>query len=386
MRALTISAHGGLEQLEFRDDLPTPELRRRRTCASAFAPPRSITSTCSSSADCPASTITPPWILGADACGVVDAVGARRDQRVASATTSSINPGISDRTCEYCHAGEQPLCVKFGILGEHLPGTIAEYIVVPATNVRAIPRRHRTRSTRRRSRSRRSRRGAWCSRARGCAPASDVLIWGIGGGVALAALQICKQLGAEVWVTSSSDEKLARAGQLGAIDDAQQRDERRRGESIRKATGKRGIDVVVDNVGEATWTQSLHRARAARPTRDVRRHVRADGRDRRAAAVLESVVDSGLDDGQRRRVRRGRRASCAPADCCPPVDSVFPLEDGRAAFERLATGEQFGKVVIRSVLMTRARPRGSSRTRSARFASAFAAGRRPSCPRDGSRS
>ena len=76
---------------------------------------------------------------------------------------------------------------------------------------------------------------------------------------------------------------------------------------IRERTGKRGVDVVVDNVGKATWTQSLLRARPARPARDVRRDIGPDRRDRRAPAVLESVVDSRVDDGQRRRVRRDRQ-------------------------------------------------------------------------------
>ena len=98
-----------------------------------------------------------------------------------------INPGLSDRTCEYCLAGEQPLCPRFGILGEHLPGTIAEYVVVPAANVRRVSPADAIRPRRRRSRSRRSRRGACSSRARTLAAGEHVLIWGIGGGVALAA-------------------------------------------------------------------------------------------------------------------------------------------------------------------------------------------------------
>ena len=103
VRALTISAHGGLEQLEFRDDLPDARARARRpTCASACARPRSIISTCSSSAGCPASRSRRRGSLGADACGVVDAVGARRARRRGRRPRASINPGISDRTCEYC--------------------------------------------------------------------------------------------------------------------------------------------------------------------------------------------------------------------------------------------------------------------------------------------
>ena len=125
MRALTISAHGGPEQVEYRDDLPMPELRattdvRIRMHAAAL-----------NHLDLfllhglPGVTITPSWILGADGTGVVEATGD--DVRsVAIGDTVVINPGISDRTCAYCLAGEQPLCPRFGLLGEHMPGTMAE--------------------------------------------------------------------------------------------------------------------------------------------------------------------------------------------------------------------------------------------------------------------
>ena len=86
----------------------------------------------------PGVTIVPPWVVGADAAGVIDAVGA--DVRgVAVGDFVIINPGVSDGTCAYCRAGEQSLCVRFQILGEHRPGTFAEYVVVPAVNVRAVP-------------------------------------------------------------------------------------------------------------------------------------------------------------------------------------------------------------------------------------------------------
>ena len=138
MRGLTISAHGGIEQLEFRDDLPVPEPRdagdvrvRLRTAALNHLDLFTL-------AGLPGISIVPPWIMGADGFGTIDAVGdAVRDVRVGD--TVVINPGISDRRCEYCLQGEQPLCPGFRLLGEHLPGTFAEYIVVPSANVRAVP-------------------------------------------------------------------------------------------------------------------------------------------------------------------------------------------------------------------------------------------------------
>jgi len=138
VRALTISSHGGLDRIELRDDLPSPALRRPddvriRVRAAALNHLDLFLI-----GGLPGVTITPPWTLGADACGTIDAVG----DEVTGVSVGDyvvVNPGLSDRTCEYCRAGEQPLCPRFGILGEHFPGTMAEYLVVPAANVRAIP-------------------------------------------------------------------------------------------------------------------------------------------------------------------------------------------------------------------------------------------------------
>ena len=124
MRALTISAHGGLDRLEVRSDVPAPEIRGAtdvRIRVRAVALNRLDLFVV---AGLPGVTITPPWILGADACGVVDAVGADVRQ-VSPGELVVVNPGLSDRTCHYCLAGEQSLCPKFRLLGEHLPGTAA---------------------------------------------------------------------------------------------------------------------------------------------------------------------------------------------------------------------------------------------------------------------
>lgn len=342
VRALTISAHGDLEQLRLRDDLPVPELRaptdvRVRVGAAAL-----------NHLDLfvvhglPGVTIAPPWILGADAVGEIEAVGSAVTDVVVGARVV-VNPGVADRTCEYCRAGEQPLCPRFQLLGEHRPGTLAEYVVVPAANVRTIPDDVPTPEAAAFTLVTLT---AWrmiVSRARVQA-GEDVLIWGIGGGVALAALQICKSLGARVWVTSSSPEKLARARALGADETL---DHRREDVArvIRERTGKRGVDVVVDDVGAATWTQSL--AALGRSGRlvtcgatsgalvetDVRRLFwnqwtimgSTMGNDAEFEAVVEQL--------------RHRRLM-------PPVDAVFPLSRARQAFERLESANQFGKIVV----------------------------------------
>lgn len=343
MRALTISSHGGLDRLEVRDDVPVPQLRRPdevrvRVRAAALNHLDLFVV-----AGLPGVTIVPPWPLGADGCGIIDEVGTEAGDLIPGDYVV-INPGISDRTCEYCQLGEQPLCPRFGILGEHFPGTIAEYVVVPAANVRTIPTTITPESA---AAFLLVTLTAWrmiVTRARVQA-GEDVLIWGIGGGVALAALQICKQIGARVWVVSSSDDKLRRAKELGA-DEVLNRTSMDVARVIRDRTKKRGMDVVVDNVGQATWTQSLlalgRRGRLVTCGATSGPIVETDVR--RLFWNQWSIMGSTMgNDEEFDTVVEELRAGRLPVT----VDSVFPLAEGRAAFERLESGQHFGKVVVR---------------------------------------
>jgi NADPH:quinone reductase-like Zn-dependent oxidoreductase len=342
MQALTISKHGGLDQIELRDDVPVPDVRpgdvRVRVRAAALNHLDLFMI-----AGLPGATLLPPWTLGADACGIIDAVGSDVTS-VALGDYVVINPGVSDRTCEYCLAGEQPLCTKFGILGEHFPGTIAEYVVVPAANVRSIPP---TISPEHAAAFTLATLTAWrmiVTRARVQA-GENVLIWGIGGGVALAALQICKQIGAKVWAVSGSDEKLRRAGEMGA-DEQINRNNVDVGKLVRERTGRRGMDVVVDNVGVATWKQSLialgRRGRLVTCGATSGPMVETDVRRLfwNQWSILGSTMGNDAEfDAIVAELRAGR--------LLPPIDSAYLLADGRHAFERLERGDRFGKLVIR---------------------------------------
>lgn len=333
MRALTISAHGGMDRLEYRTDIPVPEAGpgqlRVRVLAAAlnhldlFA-----------IGGLPGISITPPWIVGADAVGVIDGT----DDLVI------INPGISDGTCDYCRHGEQSLCVNFRILGEHLPGTLAEYVVVPDRNVARIPRDTPIPEAAAFTLATLT---AWrmvVTRAN-VRPDDDVLIQGIGGGVALAALQIAKHIGAHVWVTSSSDDKLRRARELGADETLNYRDVDVARE-IRARTGKRGANVVIDSVGEATWSSSLGAlgklGRLVTCGATSGPMVVTDAR--RLFWNQWSIMGSTMgNDAEFQAIA----AELGRGNLVPPVDSVFDLEDGRAALERLESGAQFGKIVVR---------------------------------------
>ncbi len=345
MRALTIDAHGGVEQLRVRDNLPiptidTPDGVRVRMRAAAL-----------NRLDLwvlggvPGVTLHEGWVLGSDGAGVVESIGAE----VLGCEPGDhviLNPGIVDRRCrcEYCLDGDQPLCLTYGILGEHRAGTLAEYLVVPEANVRVIPERIPFEIA---AAFPLATLTAWrmiVTRAQ-VQPRDHVLIWGIGGGVALACLQIAKRIGATVWVTSGSPAKLEKAQALGAdhLLDHRHPD---LGREIRTRTGKRGVDVVIDSVGEATWSQSLialgKRGRLVTCGGTSGPLVQLDVRRMfwNQWTLMGSTMGNDAEfDAMTEAFREGA--------LMPPVDSVWSLDEGRQAFERLSSGSQFGKVVVR---------------------------------------
>jgi zinc-binding alcohol dehydrogenase/oxidoreductase len=275
-------------------------------------------------------SVPKPRILGADGAGVVEALGAgvsgfEQGERVV------INPGIE--------AGEGVIHV----IGEHGDGTNAELIAVPAGNVHPIPEglsfeeaaafplvfetAYRMLVTRAGLRE-----GEW------------VLAWGIGGGVSTAALAIGKALGARVLVTSSSEAKLERARELGADVTVNHATGDVRA-AVKEATGGHGIDVVVENVGEATWATSLQ---VAAPGGRITVCGATSGPNPPAGlhrvwwkqlSILGSTMGTGEDFAGAYELVAGGRA-------LPVVDSVLPLEEIRAAHERLEAGEQLGKIVL----------------------------------------
>jgi NADPH:quinone reductase-like Zn-dependent oxidoreductase len=264
-------------------------------------------------------SVPKPRILGADGAGI------RADTR----ERVVINPGLEQRT-------------RITVVGEHMDGTHAELIAVPETNVYPIPD---SLSFEEAAAFPLVFETAWRMLVTKAALQPDewVLIWGIGGGVATAALAIAKALGARAVVTSSSDEKLARAVELGA-DATVNHAEADVAPRIKDATGG-GADVVIETVGADTWTTSLSVARPAaricvcgatsgpNPPASLHRiwwkQLTIYGSTMGTRADFEAVLEL---------VVSGRAK--------PVIDSVFPLSETRAAHERLESGEQLGKVVL----------------------------------------
>jgi NADPH:quinone reductase-like Zn-dependent oxidoreductase len=275
-------------------------------------------------------SVPKPRILGADGAGIVEALGPgvtgfEPGQRVV------INPGVMHDS-------------RVIVIGEHSDGTHAELIAVAATNVYPLPGElsfeeaaafplvfetaYRMLATKAALRE-----GEW------------VLVWGIGGGVATAAFQVAKALGAHVIATSSSDAKLERASELGAAVTVNHRSGDVR-TAVIEATGGRGADVVVEHVGEATWRTSLD---VASQRGRIVVCGATTGPNPPAAlhriwwkelAIIGSSMGSREDFEAVYELVKSGRAKVV-------VDEVFPLAEARAAHERLEAGEQFGKIVLR---------------------------------------
>jgi NADPH:quinone reductase-like Zn-dependent oxidoreductase len=283
-----------------------------------------------------------PHIGGADGSGIVLENGAGSG-RYPQGTRVFFDPGISDGSCDYCRRGENSLCDHWQLLGENRDGTFAQAVVVPEVNLRRIPEQLSFEEaaafplvflT------------AWrmvVSKARVQA-GETVLILGIGGGVAIAALQIARMLGARVFVTSSSEQKLARAGQLGAevLINHREKDFSREVWSI---TGKRGVDVVVDDVGAATWDRSIRAlTRGGRlVTCGATSGPKPDEDLRRIFAKQITIYGSTMGT---RQDWSALNEHLAKGEIKPVVDRTFPLKEAAAAQEVMARGEQFGKLVL----------------------------------------
>jgi NADPH:quinone reductase-like Zn-dependent oxidoreductase len=344
MKACVLAATGGLDHVRIVDvpDPPAPGPGQVRVAIQAAALNHLDLHVVGG---LPGITYRFPHILGADGAGLVESVGPAVDA-VRPGDRVMINPGVSCYECEFCRAGEHSLCVRYGILGEHHPGTLAQFIVLPQQNVARVPDVTPPLSWAEAAAFTLVTLTAWrmvVTRARVQA-GETVLIWGIGGGVSLAALRIAKLRGARAIVTSSSDAKLGTARQLGADVTLNHRTQNV-GAEVRSLTQKRGVDVVVENVGDATWQTSLRclckGGRLVTCGATTGPLVETDVR--RLFWNQYTIMGSTMGNAAEYRDVVGQLAA---GQLRPIVDRVLPLAEARAGFDRLERGEQLGKICI----------------------------------------
>jgi NADPH:quinone reductase-like Zn-dependent oxidoreductase len=340
MKALYFDTHGDLDVIQY-GDVPDPTpgsgevLVRVRACALNYL-------------DIwvrrgwPSLKLDKPHWCGADVAGVIEKVGAgvtgwRAGQRVV------VNPGVNAYEDEFTRRGEDSVSPGYHIFGEHVRGGAADYIAVPAGNLETIPDSvdfpeaaapllvGLT---------------AWRMLIKQAAlrAGETVLVVGSGGGVNSMAIQIAKLAGAEVFAVASDAEKAKLARDLGA-DVVLDRSQVNWGKEIYKLTSKRGVDIVVDNVGRATLnTSMLAVARGGRivivgNTSGPQTEIDIRYIFSKQISLVGSTMGSREDFRTITSLLWERKIR-------PVIDSVMPLSEGKEAYRRMEEGKQSGKIVL----------------------------------------
>ena len=340
MKALAFNEHGGLEKLKYQD-VPDPKigpgevLVRVRACAlnhlDLFV-----------REGLPGLKTPLPFWSGCDIAGDVVEVGADVSA-VKVGDRVAVNPNLNCGRCEFCIQGEDSLCVTYGIVGEHTYGGLAEYVKVDGRNVLKLPDAISYEDT---AAFILVNMTAWRMLVTQAAvrPGEDLLILGVGGGVSSTAVQIGKLCGARVWVTSSSDDKLERAKALGA-DECINYAKEDWVKVVLERTGKRGVDVVLENVGAATWKGSLRTLTKGGRLVTCGATSGPIGETDIRVVFWKQLRIIGSTMGNRREFNQVM-TQLFRGTLKPISDRVFPLRDGALAQRLLAEGKQFGKLVL----------------------------------------
>jgi NADPH:quinone reductase-like Zn-dependent oxidoreductase len=340
MKTVLFHTHGGPEVLEY-IDFPTPEPGEGQVVVKleAAALNRADIWTRNGWSGI---KLQYPHILGSDGAGTVVIVGScvsgwNIGDRVV------INSNLGCGHCPACIAGQDNRCRDWHLLGETVRGTYAQYVAVPATNIYQIPAGFEVHKA---AAAALVFHTAWHSLIvrGGLRPGERVLVVGASGGVNTASIQIAKMAGAIVYVVGSSQEKLILAESLGADYLIDRSKEENWSKTVYNLTAKRGVEVVVDNVGTTFPLSFRSAARGGRIlTVGNSGGAKFEIDNRQIFGKHLSVLGSSM----------GTRADFATVmdlvfagKLKPVLDRDYPLKDARVAQERLAHGEQLGKITL----------------------------------------
>ncbi|HLV95368.1 MAG TPA: zinc-binding dehydrogenase [Candidatus Acidoferrales bacterium] len=341
MKAVIFSEHGGPEVLRY-TDVPEPSpgpnevLVRVRACALNHLD-------LWIRQGLPGVSVPLPHILGSDIAGDVASVGAEV-KGLKTGEKVLLSPGISCGHCAQCAAGKESQCREYTLFGYMVDGGYAQYVKAPAVNAirmppnlsyeeaAAVPLVFLT---------------VWhmlITRAN-LKPGEQVLILGAGSGVGSAAIQIAKVAGARVIATAGNEEKLAKAKELGA-DETILHSKQDIAAEVKRLTNRRGVDVVFEHVGEATWEKSIRSLAVGGRLVTCGATTGYEGKiDLRYLFTRQLSILGSYMGGKAELL--SVLALVASGAVKPVIDKIFPLKQAAEAHEHLESREQFGKVVLR---------------------------------------
>ena len=341
MKAVQFTEHGDRDVIEY-GDFPDPDPGRNEVLVDMKAGALNHLDVWTRKG-LPGIDLEMPHIPGSDGAGEVVEVG-EGVTRFEPGDRVALSAGVSCGDCEYCRHGEHSLCVRFHIIGEHVRGVHSELAAIPEDNLLEVPEGVPWETA---AAAPLVFQTAWrmlISRAE-LTPGEDVLVLGASGGVGHAAVQIADYAGANVYATGSSEAKLQHARDLGA-QAAFDYTEEDFADRIREETGKRGVDVVVDHVGAATWQDSL--ASLAKGGRVVTCGATTGGNPEtdinrifwnQLQVIGSTMASKGEADDVMELVWDGTFE--------PAIREVLPMSEAARAHELLEEREGFGKVVVK---------------------------------------
>lgn len=340
MKAIVFEEHGSIENLKLLD-LAEPKIRRDEVL---------VKLSCSALnhldlfvlAGWKGLNLKFPHICGADGTGTVVEVG-EEVLGFKAGDEVVINPGISCMRCDFCFQGEHSLCKDFGILGEQFSGTFAEYISVPFYNLELAP-----------NHLNKNERAALPLTfltsyrmlfKRGRIKAGDkILIHGAGSGVSIASIILSKVAGCIVIASSSKESAIEKAKEIGADFVLNYKSENVL-KKVMEITEGKGVDFVIDSVGNNTWISSLKSVKKGgtiltcgatsgpNPEEEIRlifwKQINIMGSTMSSISEFKEMVNLVKEKKLK-----------------PVVDSVFALENAKEAYKKLDQARQVGKIVL----------------------------------------